>query len=230
MKILIGFCMSSILSGALFAGPIPWREGMNPEEHWRQNQKACDDLAQKPDAELKENNVFIVYGEAEGPISGLVIFNGRDFTKADQRYIKNFKSYYDLRTGRKFSVDVRGQMNSYTEDCEWYAEKEGVTIQASDDKSTADLFASEVVKLDFGITSEAKTLFYSLNKDCVANDTVPPSCDKPDLIATSDLDEDGLLEFWYRDPYSWDWGFAVAEVSKGNDNLVTISKECFSCD
>lgn len=55
----------------------------------------------------------------------------------------------------------------------------------------------------------------------------PPRCVRPSLLAVSDLDEDGAIEYWYSFPYRWDTGFRVAEVVEGE--LATLVAVCPGC-
>lgn len=55
-----------------------------------------------------------------------------------------------------------------------------------------------------------------------------PPCARPNLLAVSDIDRDGLLEFWATEPYMWDTGFSVSE-EEGSDGLVRIIEVCPLC-
>ena len=57
-----------------------------------------------------------------------------------------------------------------------------------------------------------------------------PPCSRPTLFAISDLDSDGLDEFWFTVPYMWDTGFQVAELTPDHSDLVMIASACLDCD
>jgi len=75
--------------------------------------------------------------------------------------------------------------------------------------------------------------FYSINRDCVVQGDPPPKeklpCTKPKLIGTSDLDDDGLKEYWFTEPYTWDTGFSVSEDNRRHSGLESIIQNCDFC-
>ena len=73
-----------------------------------------------------------------------------------------------------------------------------------------------------------------LRPSCVLQGDYPPAeqppCSRPTLFAVSDLDSDGLDEFWFTVPTMWDTGFQVAELKPDQSDLVMIASACLACD
>lgn len=55
----------------------------------------------------------------------------------------------------------------------------------------------------------------------------PPPCVYPELVAISDLNGDGRIEFWHTVVYTWDTGLRVAEERHGD--LVPWVTACSGC-
>ncbi len=81
-------------------------------------------------------------------------------------------------------------------------------------------------------TALDKTDFFRLNTQCVNQGDPPPgetpTCERPRLMAVSDLDADGKTEYWYTQPYLWDTGFTVAEET-GTGELSVVVSACPGC-
>jgi hypothetical protein len=58
-----------------------------------------------------------------------------------------------------------------------------------------------------------------------ASEGALPTC--AELVAVSDLDGDGGIEYWHTIPYTWDTGFGVAEDRDGR--LVPLLSTCVGC-
>lgn len=72
--------------------------------------------------------------------------------------------------------------------------------------------------------------FRKLKPDCVSSrdPAAPPQCVYADLIAVSDLDENGLPEYWHTVPYGWDIGLTVSELAtpSGLEKLLSACPGC----
>ena len=79
-------------------------------------------------------------------------------------------------------------------------------------------------------TTQELANFQNYAMSCVVQgdhpESVEPTC--PKLIAVSDLNTDGLLEYWHTVPYRWDTGLRAA--SEGLDRrLVPLLSVCPGC-
>ena len=67
--------------------------------------------------------------------------------------------------------------------------------------------------------------------DCVVQGDLPdserPACVRAELLAVSDLDGDGRLEFWHSAPYTWDTGLSVLEESQSDPERIVAA--CPGC-
>jgi hypothetical protein len=49
---------------------------------------------------------------------------------------------------------------------------------------------------------------------------------RPELLALTDIDGDGRLEYWSREPYRWDFGLTVWE---DGGTLAPLLSVCAGC-
>jgi len=72
--------------------------------------------------------------------------------------------------------------------------------------------------------------FYQLNTSCVQQGDYPDTqnhpCTRPKLLAISDINKNGKLEFWATEPYIWDTGLTVWE---NTGSLIPILQLCSGC-
>jgi hypothetical protein len=73
--------------------------------------------------------------------------------------------------------------------------------------------------------------FYRLNTSCVIQGDYPegkaPPCTRPELLAISDINKNGKPEYWATEPYIWDTGLTVGEISNGK--IVPVLEVCVGC-
>ena len=82
-------------------------------------------------------------------------------------------------------------------------------------------------------TPDEANRFREYESDCIFQGGPPPEgvkpvCVRPELVAVSDLDGDGMLEYWHTAPYTWDTGFRIAEEEQA-DGLVSMLSACPGC-
>ena len=76
-------------------------------------------------------------------------------------------------------------------------------------------------------TSAERTHFERVVSDCVQQGDLPNTpCVRPTLLAITDLDKNGELEYWATDPYMWDTGLTVW---KGKSALTRFLAVCVGC-
>lgn len=119
----------------------------------------------------------------------------------------------------------------------------GFTAMANDRcissaKTTSDkkfkqftLFTSKKIALRKP-TPEEINFFYTANKRCVimGDYLEPKKCTKPEILFMSDLDNNGLFEYWIKYPYMWEFGLSIHEQSKDKKGLKVIVDTCYNCD
>lgn len=89
------------------------------------------------------------------------------------------------------------------------------------------LMSSEPMQYAFkGPTSMDSELFYKLNTTCIYQGNLPETCTKPKILAVSDINNNGMTEFWTTEPYKWDTGLTVWEYS---DKLIPLLRVCVGC-
>jgi len=73
--------------------------------------------------------------------------------------------------------------------------------------------------------------FRQHNANCVGQgDPDPatnPTCERPELIAVSDIDSDGSPEYWATRPYMWDTGITVWKRTP--QGLIQVLEVCSGC-
>ena len=96
----------------------------------------------------------------------------------------------------------------------------------------ADLILVSSKKFDFilPIPQAAKDQFNALRGPCVRHgDYVPEKCLYKELLAVTDINKNGRYEFWFKQPYLWDIGIAIGEVSEDKKSLKVIASDCSDC-
>jgi len=80
-------------------------------------------------------------------------------------------------------------------------------------------------------TRKDRRRFYQLNKACEIQGDYPddrtPPCVRLRLLAISDINENGHVEYWATEPYRWDTGLTVWEEDNGR--LVPLLQVCVGC-
>lgn len=102
------------------------------------------------------------------------------------------------------------------------------------------VFATTALPVSTDPTDAERADFAARETTCISpfsvdflarNPKLADVCDKSRLFATSDLDSDSLLEYWYRlpDPNGMSW--AIGEATEEPDGLRLLVKECgyFEC-
>jgi len=81
-------------------------------------------------------------------------------------------------------------------------------------------------------TPEEKSRFSKKFSDCVVRggpDPKSPPCDKKKLTAISDINNDGIQEYWYHAPFHWDDGFGMVEYDVKLDKFYEFAENCDNC-
>ncbi len=176
---------------------------------------------------LGEDQILMGYA-LEGVIEPLIILKGKDFVQASGQQFKGQPQMFRLPEYQPVTYAFGSTFTELKDSgCVWYGKLEKKVISPS-------LFSSNKIALNLGVTDVMRDTFYSINKDCVnQGDWLPgekPPCAKPKLLATSDLNGNGRLEYWYTDPYMWEWGFTIAEIDETGKKMSPIVKKCPGCD
>ena len=80
-------------------------------------------------------------------------------------------------------------------------------------------------------TASQRAAFRSLRPDCVHQGDAPPGevlCTYLELLAVSDVDADGDLEYWHSAPYRWDTGLTILERA-GDARVEVVVAVCPGC-
>jgi hypothetical protein len=188
--------------------------------------RKCREVEAEP---LKTGEVLFAYSD-DNKLDSLFIFDGKSFIDATGKEFKNIEEMQNLINGNGYPVAFSAYLTRMGPDrCIWFAEvKEGKLEGIS-------IFASQRVDIDIILDKKRVELFQSIKTECIDQGDYPPNkkppCTRPKLLATSDLDNDGFIEYWYTDPYTWNTGFAVAELDEINKTFSVISSgRCLDCD
>jgi hypothetical protein len=97
----------------------------------------------------------------------------------------------------------------------------------NDDLPQWTLMSSEPLQDVFQMPSSGDMEeFYRLNTTCIYQGNLPESCTKPKILAVSDINQNGMKEYWATEPYKWDTGLTVWENS---GKLVPLLRVCVGC-
>ena len=79
-------------------------------------------------------------------------------------------------------------------------------------------------------TQEERGTFERFDFECIPQGDVEPGndeCSEPQLLAVSDIDNNGEVEYWATQPYTWDTGIGVWTTRAGT--LTPVLKACPGC-
>ena len=132
----------------------------------------------------------------------------------DGSTIKNGQTFWAVNSKKqKVALDsVDSFLDEMGQDhCVYYASVTSQSIHA--------LFVSANQNLLTEPTSKHNSLFYKLNTSCVELDGVyidepKPECRRPQVMAISDVNNDGNTEYWATQPYIWDDGVTIWGVKR----------------
>jgi len=176
---------------------------------------------------LKNGEDLILYSDSSKKVFPLVIIKNGTILPASNYHANTVekltlvKNQHVVHYKLKTTVERKGP-----DRCIWFIEISDQNIKPF------ELIGTSVgLKLNFQPSENHKSIFKKHSK-CVAHGDNPPDkpqCRWPELIATSDLDADGLIEFWMTEIYIWNTGMKVSEYDK-KEGLRPISSQCPNCD
>lgn len=190
------------------------------------DRQQCSEVSGK---KLQRNETLLAYS-IDGELGALAILKGEEFLPVDGREFKHITAMYDLINQKRYPVSFDAEFTWLGKDrCVWFA-----NLRGESRPQAISIFASKRIKLETKLNPKIIDFFYSINTACVYQGDMPPHikrpCTKPKLLATSDLNSNGRMEFWYTKPYTWDTGFVIAELSESGNYLDVISSKCLDCD
>jgi hypothetical protein len=191
------------------------------------DRQECREVSGK---KLGRNETLLAYS-IDGELDALAMLKGEEFLPVDGREFKHITEMYDLLDQKKYPVSFDADFTRFGEDrCVWFA-----NLRGESRPQAILIFASKRIKLETKLNPKIIDYFYSINTACVYQHDIlfldeKAPCTKPKLLATSDLNSNGRMEFWYINPYTWDTGFAIAELSESGNYLDVISSKCLDCD
>jgi hypothetical protein len=182
----------------------------------------CLDVAP---AALKDGEILFLYLSESQPdvLESLVIFDGTDFKPVHNRYFKRIEEAFRVDTGQTLSLAYDVYSNQAGSDkCYW----SGKLAKAK--RGQSELYSYPKIKFDKKIDESLREKFYTVNTLCIkqldASGNPKSECTKPILKATSDLNNNGRVEFWYIEPRLRDNGFAVAEIDESGKALSLMAE------
>jgi len=196
--------------------------------HASHNETASQKCREDSGKRLGKNEILLAYS-IDGYLEALAVFDGKDYIPADGREFKHINEMYNMYDNKWYPVTFDAYLTPLGPDrCIWCAKLKGSEFKA------VSIFATRPVKIDMSFDRKNQDLFYSIRSECVNQGDPTPEmrrpCTKPQLVATSDLNSNGRLEFWFTYPLTWDTGFAINELSESGTGLLDISVKCFDCD
>lgn len=165
-----------------------------------------------------------------GPIRALALIRQGKLAATDGRFIREGMPLWRVLSPKSPPVALRNVssfLDRMGEDhCVYHAEMSPSEI------SQWTLLASKPMGHVFRSPRPQDISFFRKhNSTCVDQGDYEPSkkppCTRPKLIAVSDIDRDGVSEYWATAPYTWDTGFTVwKEIDNG---LVRVLDVCTGC-
>lgn len=184
--------------------------------------KRCEKEIKK--VKIDENSIILGYSVSKNSIYPAFVLKN-SVISGTEIIPYDVNEMYNLFTGKRIKVDVVPAFNPLGEDrCVSFAE-------TKDTLEYFSLFATKKISLRKPDNKE-KEFFYSINKECVVvgDDPVPVPCTKPEVVAVSDFNSNGLSEFWVKSPYIWGFGLYIFEKTKDGKSLKKLEYACFFCD
>ncbi len=163
-----------------------------------------------------------------GDFRPIAILNGKEIKETDGATIRKGQSFWPvLSTTPPLKLNAVGSYFDFTVDhCVYF----GDFGKASLPRWT--LVSNKPILGVFRTPTRKETAeFYRLNTTCVRQGDYPeghePPCVRPTLLAVSDFNKNGKLEYWATEPYLWDTGLTVWEDDNGV--LTPLLQVCVGC-
>lgn len=155
----------------------------------------------------------------------LAFWSGSKLKSTNGFFPKHHSEFVDVEGKNAMTIPLEpAHFDDHTGDCIFSRSIKNAN------KTTPYIVASKKTSFKVPIPVTAKEKFRRLKDKCVNHgDDVPQKCLYPELIAVSDLDNNGREEFWYERPYMWDKGVSVGEVSANGKTLTNIAEDCSDC-
>ena len=166
-----------------------------------------------------------------GPFRALALLRGSELSATDGAFIRDDMKFWPVVPADPIPVEltnVSSFMDVVGPDrCVFHAEFRGTapplwTLLSS--KLLVDIIQEP--------TATERADFASLNTKCVAQGDYDsgrePPCTRPELLAVSDLDANGQIEYWGTEPYVWDTGITVWERDQ-ELGLIVLLSVCSGC-
>ena len=194
-------------------------------------EKQDQDCQKRKAKVLKKKEILIMVSTPKGEVP-LLSIKGNKLKKPPEKPFKSnrnkevkepFLEMYSLPNQNPIFIDVVQAYDPKAETCIWFG-------KAKSNFANWTLFSSKKnINIFTNVTKEMKKDFFSISSTCKQHGD-SGDCIPVEIIATSDLNENKILEYWYVDPYMWDIGFAVGELDKKHKKINIISSACLFCD
>jgi hypothetical protein len=180
--------------------------------------EVCDDTRSVP-----ENHTVIAYLKNKS-VYPLMAWDGKELKKIKEQNIRNVKSFVSVY--QKDPVTFAQQpphRDAHSGECVY----SGSLLT---DVGEPSLVTSKKFDFIVPIPQAARDLFNAIRGPCVRHgDTEPETCLFRELLAVTDLNKNGKWEFWFKQPYLWDIGVSIAEVSADQKSLIPVASDCSDC-
>lgn len=186
--------------------------------------------AAAPDPKVCEKGLTIAKGDAvfaytkSDKLYPLAFLSGSKLKSAAGFYPKHQLSFVDVEGKNSVATKLEpAQIDSHSGNCIF-------ARQLPTGKKISGIVASRKIAFKIPIPTASQSKFKEIKSKCVNHgDDVPQKCLYPQLLAISDLDNNGREEFWFEQPYMWDIGVSVAEISIDGKELVNLVEDCSLC-
>lgn len=165
-----------------------------------------------------------------GPFRPIVLLNGHDLMETPGSTIRKEQPFWYVLSPTSKPVklsSVGSFLDHMNEDhCVYFG-----TIEEPNPTRWTLLSSKPIPHVFRSPTHKDRAEFYRLNTTCVQQGDYPedqkPPCVQPQLLAITDINKNGKLEYWATEPYFWDTGLTVWE--KNNGVLTPMLQVCVGC-
>jgi hypothetical protein len=195
------------------------RDGKVITKHYEQNgDETCDDSNILPD-----HHVLIGYVKNK-IVYSFMVWDGAMVKRSKDQSVKNIKSLIAIDQKEPILFTAKSpHRDAHSNSCIYSG---AVTAPVID----FTLVSTKKFNFILPIPQAAKDQFNALRGPCVRHgDSEPDQCVFSELLAVTDLNKNGRFEFWFKQPYLWDFGMAISEVSADGKSLGHIASDCSDC-
>lgn len=199
------------------------------ELHYSKKIQSCK--AENFDPLLRNENLVFFAKKFKSFAIPFFKIKGNQILETNGQEVKSIKHLY--RINDRLKINVKPKV-SYDEICDhagvlgciWNSHSELIN------QPYYTILATSIIRVEKPNQIDEQK-FYEIDHSCVHQGEHPidqmPPCKKPELIAVSDLNQNGKKEYWHTVPTTYRDGFAFSEINESQRSLISLAESDPDC-